>query len=119
MKLTEQEQAAVSRGHDRGPAPRFARGMRAAARASGAGARAAVRRPLTCCAWPPIAAFPSSQEDQRNSLENQRRYFSEYISRQPDWELVEVYADEGLSGTSSDRPAFRACWQRQQKRKLT
>ena len=47
------------------------------------------------------------QEDQRNSLENQRRYFSEYISRQPDWELVEVYADEGLSGTSSDRPAFR------------
>ena len=42
-----------------------------------------------------------------SSLENQRRYFSEYISRQPDWELVEVYADEGLSGTSSDRPAFR------------
>ena len=49
----------------------------------------------------------TSQEDQRNSLENQRRYFSEYISRQPDWELVEVYADEGLSGTSSDRPVFR------------
>ena len=57
-----------------------------------------------------VAAYcrvSTSQEDQRNSLENQRRYFSEYISRQPDWELVEVYADEGLSGTSSDRPAFR------------
>lgn len=69
-----------------------------------------------------VAAYcrvSTSQEDQRNSLENQRRYFSEYIRRQPDWELVEVYADEGLSGTSSDRPAFGACWQRQQKRKLT
>lgn len=70
-----------------------------------------------------VAAYcrvSTSQEDQRNSLENQRRYFSEYISRQPDWELVEVYADEGLSGTSS-RPGlpFGACWQRQQKRKLT
>ena len=57
-----------------------------------------------------VAAYcrvSTSQEDQRNSLENQRRYFSEYIRRQPDWELVEVYADEGLSGTSSDRPAFR------------
>ena len=45
-----------------------------------------------------VAAYcrvSTSQEDQRNSLENQRRYFSEYISRQPDWELVEVYADEG------------------------
>lgn len=43
-----------------------------------------------------VAAYcrvSTSQEDQRNSLENQRRYFSEYISRQPDWELVEVYAD--------------------------
>ncbi len=57
-----------------------------------------------------VAAYcrvSTSQEDQRNSLENQRWYFSEYISRQPDWELVEIYADEGLSGTSTDRPAFR------------
>lgn len=49
----------------------------------------------------------TSQEDQRNSLHNQRRYFEEYICGQPDWELVEIYADEGLSGTSSrNRPAF-------------
>ena len=57
-----------------------------------------------------VAAYcrvSTSQEDQRHSLENQRRYFGEYISRQPDWTLVEVYADEGLSGTSTDRPAFR------------
>ena len=57
-----------------------------------------------------VAAYcrvSTSQEDQRNSLENQRRYFTEYISRQPDWTLTEVYADEGLSGTSTDRPAFR------------
>lgn len=58
-----------------------------------------------------VAAYcrvSTSQEDQRNSLENQRRYFSEYISRQPDWELVEVYADEGLSGTSSEPACLRA-----------
>lgn len=57
-----------------------------------------------------VAAYcrvSTSQEDQRNSLENQRRFFDEYIRRQPDWELAEVYADEGLSGTSTDRPAFR------------
>ena len=38
-----------------------------------------------------VAAYcrvSTSQEDQRNSLENQRRYFSEYISRQPDRESV-------------------------------
>lgn len=58
-----------------------------------------------------VAAYcrvSTSQEDQRNSLENQRRYFSEYIRRQPDWELVEVYADEGLSGTSSDPACLSA-----------
>ena len=57
-----------------------------------------------------VAAYcrvSTSQEDQRNSLENQRRFFTEYISRQPEWTLAEVYADEGLSGTSTDRPAFR------------
>ena len=68
-----------------------------------------------------VAAYcrvSTSQEDQRNSLENQRRYFSEYISRQPDWELVEVYADEGPAPRPTGLP-FGACWQRQQKEKLT
>lgn len=49
----------------------------------------------------------TAKEDQRNSLQNQRQYFEEYIKGEPDWELVEIYADEGISGTSSrNRPAF-------------
>lgn len=58
-----------------------------------------------------VAAYcrvSTEQDDQLNSLANQKRYFDEYIRRQPGWQLVEVYADEGLSGTSSkNRPAFQ------------
>lgn len=39
--------------------------------------------------------------DQVNSFEAQQRYFREYISRQPQWELYAIYADEGVSGTST------------------
>ena len=35
----------------------------------------------------------TDKDDQANSFESQRRYFKEYIERQPDWELYEVYAD--------------------------
>lgn len=107
MKLTEQEQAAVSRGMIEGLLRALARGRRTAARASGAGARAAVRRPLTCCAWPPIAAFPLRRRTRETRWRISGGIFRSTSARQPDWELVEVYADEGLSGTSSDRPAFR------------
>lgn len=58
-----------------------------------------------------VAAYcrvSTDQEDQVNSLSNQRAYFERYIKSQPDWRLVEVFADEGLSGTSSrTRPAFQ------------
>lgn len=45
----------------------------------------------------------TDKDDQANSFETQQRYFREYIERQPDWELYEVYADEGLSGTSTKK----------------
>ena len=45
----------------------------------------------------------TDREDQRNSFAAQQRYFREYIERQPDWELYEIYADEGISGTSTRR----------------
>lgn len=51
-----------------------------------------------------VAAYcrvSTDKDDQKNSLENQKKYFSEYIDRDPSWELVKVYADEGLSGTST------------------
>lgn len=43
--------------------------------------------------------------DQANSFESQQRYFKEYIDRQPDWELFEIYADEGITGTSTKKRA--------------
>ena len=44
----------------------------------------------------------TDKDDQINSFESQQRYFKEYINRQPDWELYEVYADEGITGTSTN-----------------
>ena len=41
---------------------------------------------------------PDEQEDQLNSLEAQKKFFSDYTSRTGD-NLVRLYADEGLSGT--------------------
>jgi len=41
--------------------------------------------------------------DQANSLQAQRRYFSEYVQKHPEWQLYEIYADEGISGTSAKR----------------
>ena len=49
----------------------------------------------------------TDRDDQANSFESQQRYFKEYIDRQPDWELYQVYADEGITGTSTKkRSAF-------------
>lgn len=49
----------------------------------------------------------TEKEDQINSFESQQRYFREYIDRQPEWELYQVYADEGITGTSTKkRTAF-------------
>ena len=45
----------------------------------------------------------TDKDDQANSFESQQRYFREYIDRQPDWELYRVYADEGISGTSTKK----------------
>ena len=47
----------------------------------------------------------TDKEDQANSFESQQRYFREYIDRQPDWELYQVYADEGITGTSTKKRA--------------
>jgi len=53
-----------------------------------------------------VAAYcrvSTDKDDQANSFESQCRYFREYIDRQPDWELYEVYADEGITGTSTKK----------------
>ena len=43
----------------------------------------------------------TDSDDQLHSLAAQESYFSEYIKSHPGWRLVSVYADEGISGTST------------------
>ena len=53
-----------------------------------------------------VAAYcrvSTDHEDQANSFESQQRYFRQYIAANPDWELYEVFADEGISGTSTKK----------------
>ena len=51
-----------------------------------------------------VAAYcrvSTDKDDQANSFEAQQRYFREQIEREPDWALQGIYADEGISGTST------------------
>ena len=59
-----------------------------------------------------VAAYcrvSTAQDDQLHSLEHQRRYFAEYISRRPTgrWWTRYLRVDRGLSGTTVHRPAFQ------------
>lgn len=51
-----------------------------------------------------VAAYcrvSTDKEDQANSFASQQSYFRAYIEGHPDWELYRVYADEGITGTST------------------
>lgn len=53
-----------------------------------------------------VAAYcrvSTEQDEQLNSFENQVTYYTEYINRNPQYELAGIYADEGISGTSTKR----------------
>lgn len=53
-----------------------------------------------------VAAYcrvSTDKEDQANSLENQRSYFQRYIENNQEWNLVDVYYDDGISGTSTKK----------------
>ena len=45
----------------------------------------------------------TDHEDQVNSYETQKAYFTDYITRNLDWELTKLYADKGISGTSTKK----------------
>ncbi len=52
-----------------------------------------------------VAAYcrvSSNSADQLNSYANQVRVYTAMIQKKADWELVEIFADEGLSATRSD-----------------
>lgn len=47
------------------------------------------------------ARVSSDSEDQLHSFAAQNAYFTELITSNPEWEFVDVYADEGITGTSA------------------
>ena len=49
------------------------------------------------------ARVSTDKEDQANSLESQRRYFTQYINSHQGWAFCEVYYDEGISGTQTKK----------------
>ena len=57
-----------------------------------------IRKKIKVAAY---ARVSTDKDDQLNSLDNQRIYFQNYIKGHPDWEFVDVYWDEGISGTQT------------------
>ncbi len=57
-----------------------------------------LKMPLRVAAYCRVS---TDREDQANSLASQKRYFSEYIQQHDDWLLVDIYPDEGISGTTT------------------
>lgn len=53
-----------------------------------------------------VAAYirvSSDSEDQLNSFAAQNHYYTSLISGKENWELVDVYADRGITGTSAEK----------------
>lgn len=54
------------------------------------------------------ARVSTKSKEQVSSIENQTKYYTEKIAKTPNWELAEIYSDEGKSGTSKKwRPEFK------------
>lgn len=58
-----------------------------------------------------VAAYcrvSTDSEEQLTSYNTQKKVYTGMIARNPEWELVGIYADEGISGTRADkRPQFK------------
>lgn len=55
-----------------------------------------------------VAAYcrvSTDKDDQSNSLASQRKYFADYITSHQDWIFMNVYYDEGISGTQTKKRA--------------
>lgn len=55
-----------------------------------------------------VAAYcrvSTDKDDQINSLISQRKYFADYITHHDDWVMIDVYYDEGISGTQTKKRA--------------
>ena len=48
------------------------------------------------------ARVSTDDPNQTSSYELQKNHYTDFVNRNPNWELVDIYADEGISGTSLD-----------------
>lgn len=51
----------------------------------------------------PYCRVSSDSEDQLHSFAAQIRYYTEYTQRNPQYHLVDIYADEGITGTCMEK----------------
>ena len=49
------------------------------------------------------ARVSSASDDQLNSFAAQNRHYSDLISSKENWRMVDIYADEGITGTSAEK----------------
>jgi DNA invertase Pin-like site-specific DNA recombinase len=60
--------------------------------------------PLTSLKKRRVAAYArvsTDSDEQFTSFEAQKDYYTKFILNNPDWEMVDVYTDEGISGTNT------------------
>ena len=50
------------------------------------------------------ARVSTKSTEQVSSIENQTRYYTEKVEKTPNWEMLEIYSDEGISGVSIKTP---------------
>ena len=49
------------------------------------------------------ARVSTASNEQLNSYAAQNRYYTDFITAHADWKMVDIYADEGISGTSVEK----------------
>ena len=45
------------------------------------------------------ARVSTDHDDQKNSFDSQQKYYSNKIVKNPNWTFIDIYCDEGISGT--------------------
>jgi site-specific DNA recombinase len=51
-----------------------------------------------------VAAYcrvSTDSEEQKESYTNQVNHYTQHLQKNPDWDMVDIYADEGITGTST------------------
>lgn len=51
----------------------------------------------------PYVRVSSMSDDQLHSFYVQYNYYYDLVTKKPEWQLVDIYADEGLTGTKTDK----------------